>query len=81
MYVINYLVSGMSRLRMPLCSRGVVSVGIRWSGDVLQGRISVREAVTSERVGRAQPVQPRELPEAPGRPFWTEVSAILMMIR
>jgi hypothetical protein len=72
MCVINYLVSGTSRLRMPMRPGGVDSIGIRWSGEVLQGRLSVREAVTSERVGRTQSEQPRELPEAPRRPLgWT----------
>jgi hypothetical protein len=72
MCVINYLVSGTSRLRMPMLPRGVDSIAIRWSGDVLQGRLSVREAVTSERVGRTQSDQTREIPRAPRRPLgWT----------
>jgi hypothetical protein len=72
MCVINYLVSGTSRLRMPLRPGGVGSIGIRWSGEVFQGRLSVREAVTSERVGRTQPELPGELPEPPRMPLgWT----------
>ena len=64
MCVINYLVSGTSLVRMPLCPRGIDSIGIRWSGEVVQGGLSVREALTSERVGRTQSNQPGEQPEA-----------------
>ena len=67
MCVINYLVSGTSRLRMPMCPGGVDSIGIRWSGEVLQGIISVREGLTAERVDRTVSDEIRELAEAPRR--------------
>ena len=69
MCVINYLASGTPRLWMPTCPAGVDSIGIRWSGEVLQGIISVREGLTAERVGRTLSDEIRELAEAPKRPM------------
>jgi hypothetical protein len=61
MCVINCLASGRPRLWMPTCPAGVDSLGIKWS--------SVREALTTERVGRTQPDPIRELAERPRRPM------------
>ena len=62
MSVINYLVSRTPGLRMPLCREGVDSLGIKWLGEVLNGKLSVPEAITLARV-------PRELPETIRRPL------------
>jgi hypothetical protein len=58
MSVINYLVSRTSQVRMPFCPVGVDSLGIKWIGEVVSGKLSVPEAIAKERPPRVVPERP-----------------------
>jgi hypothetical protein len=53
MSVVGYLVSKtLPEVRMPRCPSGIDELGIRWAGEVLQGRIGVTMALQVDRGGK-----------------------------
>ncbi len=52
MSVISYLTSKrIPVLRMPVCPLGVDESGIKWEGAVLEGKLSVEEALRRDGAG------------------------------
>jgi hypothetical protein len=66
MCVISYLASKRAAVRMPVCPQGMDASGIKWSGEVLQGGLSVGDALTMDWAAAGDS---RDLPEDPLGPL------------